>query len=72
MPDKTKIKVIKKSELKKSEKIVNKDKKTHQVAPREIVSTVSNWVTEFRERRGNETKQAFEKLFGSQPKPSEV
>lgn len=61
-----KIKVIKKSELKNVEAPVAVEKKPTQAA-REMVSTVSNWVSEFQQRRCEETKQAFEKFFTAQP-----
>lgn len=67
-----KIKVIKKGEqIKAKENQVN-DKKTTQVAAREMVSTVTNWVTEFQQRRREDTKQAFEKLFTQHTQPSGV
>jgi hypothetical protein len=72
MTAKAKIKVIKKSELKNIEIPVQVDKKTAQVAAREMVSTVSNWVNDFKQRRSDETKQALEKLFSTQPKTSEL
>ena len=39
---------------------------------REMVSTVSNWVNDFQQRKRVETRQAFENLFSAQPKASEV
>lgn len=72
MTAKAKIKVIKKSELKTVEHSTIKEENTKPAAAREIVSTVSNWVSDFRERKSQETKQAFEKLFSAQPKTSEV
>ena len=70
MTAKAKIKVIKKSELNTAEPVAVKQEKP---APaREIVSTVSNWVSDFRERKSEETKKAFELLFAAQPKTSEV
>ncbi|MFN2391687.1 MAG: hypothetical protein ABR566_06940 [Pyrinomonadaceae bacterium] len=72
MTAKAKIKVIKKGELKNNEIPAQIEKKTAQVAAREMVSTVSNWVNDFKQRRHEETKQALEKLFSSQPKISEL
>ena len=66
MTAKAKIKVIKKGEVKVVEKPVVVEKKSNQAA-REMVSTVSNWVNEFQQRRREETKQAIEKFFPSQP-----
>lgn len=72
MTAKAKIKVIKKSELNTAEPSIEKEQKPTQAPAREIVSTVSNWVSDFRERKSQETKQAFEILFSAQPKTSEV
>ncbi len=74
MTNKAKIKVIKKNELKLTEKTVNMtvDKKTNRVAAREMVSTVTNWVTEFQRNKREETKQALEQLFAAQPQVSEM
>ena len=66
MTAKAKIKVIKKGEVKVVEKPVVVEKKSNQAA-REMVSTVSNWVNEFQQRRRDETKQAIEKFFTPQP-----
>ena len=66
MADKAKIKVIKKSEVKIAEAPVAVEKKTNQAA-REMVSTVTNWVSDFQQRRRVETKQAIEKFFSNQP-----
>ncbi len=71
MTTKAKIKVIKKSELKIAEKPVIIEKKSSQAA-REMVSTVSNWVNEFQQRRRDETKQAIEKFFTNQPQTTVV
>ncbi len=71
MTAKAKVKVIKKSELKNLETPVNVEKKpTH--AAREMVSTVTNWVNDFQQRRREETKQAFEKFFSAQPQTGEM
>ena len=70
MTDKAKIKIIKKGEIKTSEKPAEQsiviEKKSKQAA-REMVSTVSTWVNEFQQRRRDETKQAIEKFFAPQP-----
>lgn len=71
MTAKAKIKVIKKGEIKSVAKPVVVEKKSNQAA-REMVSTVSNWVNEFQQRRRDETKQAIEKFFPSQPQTSGV
>ncbi|MDQ3713366.1 MAG: hypothetical protein M3388_14260 [Acidobacteriota bacterium] len=71
MTAKAKIKVIKKSDLKPVEKPALIEKKSNQAA-REMVSTVSNWVNEFQQRRRDETKQAIEKFFSNQPQTTVV
>ncbi len=74
MTAKAKIKVIKKGELTvaaNAEKPVVTEKKPTQAA-REMVSTVGNWVTEFQQRRREETKQAFEKFFTPNPQTNSV
>ena len=71
MNAKAKIKVIKKSEVKAAEKPVVIEKKSNQAA-REMVSTVSNWVNEFQQRRRDETKQAIEKFFTNRPQTTGV
>jgi hypothetical protein len=68
---KAKVKVIKKSELKNSEVPVKIEKKPRQAA-REMVSTVTNWVNDFQQRRREETKQAIEKFFPAQPQTGEM
>jgi hypothetical protein len=68
MTAKAKIKVIKKNDIKIAEvPVVEIDKKTKQESAREMVSTVTNWVSEFQQRRREETKQAIEKFFTNKP-----
>lgn len=70
MTAKAKIKVIKKGELKaadKSAKPAVVEKNSKKQAAREMVSTVTNWVTDFQHRKREETRQAFDMLFASQP-----
>jgi len=66
MTAKAKIKVIKKGEMKIAEVPVRVEKKTNQAA-REMVSTVTNWVSEFQQRSREETKQALETFFSNHP-----
>lgn len=68
---KAKVKVIKKSEIKTIESVEKIDKRS-KTAAREMVATVSNWVNDFQIRRREETKQAIENFFATQPKPSEL
>ena len=72
MTAKPKIKVIKKGEVKLTEKTMVTEKKSKQASAREMVSTVSNWVNDFQQRKREETRHAFENLFSAQPKTSEV
>ena len=70
MNTKAKIKVIKKgTQAVVAPKVV---KNSTKVAAREMVSNVTNWVTDFQQRRREETKQAIEKLFAQQPQPSGI
>lgn len=70
MNNKGKIKVIKKGTptvvVKKVEN--NSTKET----ARQMVSNVTNWVTDFQQRRRDETKQAIEQLFNQQPQPNGI
>jgi uncharacterized membrane-anchored protein len=72
MSTNAKIKVIKKGEQVKAKETPAAENNTKPAAAREIVSTVTNWVTEFQQRRRDETKQAFEKLFSQQTQPTGV
>ncbi len=67
MSDKPKIKVIKKGAVKNIKVPMPDEKKTTQIAAREMVSTVTNWVSDFQQKRREETKQALELLFQNSP-----
>lgn len=70
MSAKAKIKIIKKGEANKGEASVNVEKAAQaskQQAAREMVSTVSNWVSDFQRQRRFETKQAIEKFLSNTP-----
>ncbi|HEY8560807.1 MAG TPA: hypothetical protein VIL74_10570 [Pyrinomonadaceae bacterium] len=70
MTAKAKIKVIKKGELKaadKSAKPAVVEKNSTKTAAREMVSTVTNWVTDFQQRKREETRQAIETFFSQNP-----
>ncbi len=70
MNTKAKIKVIKKgTQVTSAPKVA---KKTTQVAAREMVSNVTNWVTDFQQRKRDETKQAIENLFSQHPQPNGI
>lgn len=67
MSGKAKIKVIKKGAVKIVETPAASEKKSTQIAAREMVSTVTNWVSDFQEKRREETKQALDFLFQNTP-----
>jgi len=71
------IKVIKRSEREAQETAVVEpvidEKKNTQIAAREVVATVTNWVNEFQQKRRTETAQAFKTLFSeTTPQPSKA
>ncbi|MBX7174362.1 MAG: hypothetical protein K1X72_25545 [Pyrinomonadaceae bacterium] len=68
--DKGKIKVIKKGT--QTEVKVKVEKKAAQNTAREMVSNVTNWVSDFQQRKREETKQAIEKFFTQTPQPSGI
>jgi hypothetical protein len=75
MTKKAPIKIIKRNERSRAEEsgaseTVNK--KSAQEAAREMVSTVSNWVNEFQQKRRAETTKAIKTLFPDPPQPSEA
>ena len=72
MSVKPKIKVIKKGAQKNIETPAENEQKTTQVAAREMVSTVTNWVSDFQQKRREETKQALELLFQNSPQTTGV
>jgi len=69
MTAKAKIKVIKKSEMKAAEKSIKSavvEKNSKKAAAREMVSTVTTWVSDFQLRKREETRQAIETFFSQQ------
>jgi uncharacterized membrane-anchored protein len=72
MTAKAKIKVIKKGETKEVVEAPIKIEIKKNQAAREMVSTVTNWVSDFQQRRRDETKQAIEKFFTNQPQTNGV
>ncbi|HTK27818.1 MAG TPA: hypothetical protein VL327_14735 [Pyrinomonadaceae bacterium] len=70
MLKKMNVKVIKKDDRKAVQPAVKARDKSKQTA-REMVSTVSNWVNDFQQRKRDETKTAIEKFFVPNPRPSE-
>ncbi len=71
MDSKIKIKVVKKIEI---QPVVAKNAKgnTARLAAREMVSTVTDWVTEFKQRKSEETKAAIDRFIPKQPQTSEL
>ena len=66
MNTKTPIKVIKRSERNRKPVAVEEavpEKKTTQQTARDMVATVSEWVSEFQQKRRRETSQALKTLF---------
>jgi uncharacterized membrane-anchored protein len=70
MINKGKIKVVKKLEIRKVTPKV-KPVKSSRIAAREMVSTVTEWVSELKLRKSGETKAALDLLFGTNSRPSE-
>lgn len=70
MDSKGKIKVIKKGTQPVTK--VTVEKKVAQNTAREMVSNVTNWVTDFQLRKREETKQAIEKFLIQQPQPNGI
>ena len=68
MIDKSKIKVVKRADVpdKKRRKRVQRSRN----AARQIVSNVTDWVTDLKQRKSDETRAAIDVLFGSRPEPS--
>jgi hypothetical protein len=70
MKEGAKVKVIKKGEIKRpTAKVTSKSKRA---SAREMVSNVTNWVTDLQTRKSDETKIAIEKFFNQQPRPSQL
>jgi uncharacterized membrane-anchored protein len=72
MSAKPKIKVIKKDANKVIQAPILIEEKSTKAAAREMVSTVTNWVSDFQQRRRVETRHALEILFQSNPQTDGV
>ena len=68
--DNRKIRIVKKTDAQPARRDKSKVVKPRNAA-REMVATVSEWVTDLKERKGVETKAAFDALFTSTPQTSE-
>jgi hypothetical protein len=75
MTKKTPIKIIKREERNRQEKGDAPNKTTRESAQetaRDMVATVTNWVSEFQQKRRAETSQALKTLFPETPRASEA
>ncbi len=82
--NKTSIKIIKRkdaqimvntktqSACKPKQSALVSEEKTRRRARREIVATVSDWISERRENNRTEQINAFRKMFGNKPVLSEI
>ena len=68
MSEKSNIKVIKKADAVAKPKV--EKPQTSREAAREMVSTITDWVVEVKDRKSEETRAALELLFNA-GKPSE-
>ncbi|MGH9881447.1 MAG: hypothetical protein ACRD6N_08445 [Pyrinomonadaceae bacterium] len=71
MSEKKAIRVIKKGDLKRQEKPVEKTTSARETA-RDVVKTVTNWVNELQQKRRSETAHAIKTLLPENPRPSEA
>ena len=70
MVSKKKVRIVKKGDLKRQEKVVSKANTARQTA-REMVQTVTNWVNELQQKRHIETAHALS-FLPETPRPNEV
>lgn len=70
MSEKKAIRIIKKGDLKRREKPV--EKTTARDTARDMVKTVTNWVNEMQQKRRAETAEAIKTLLPNGPRPSEA
>lgn len=68
--DKKKIKVVKRSEVVNTPRR-RRGQPSKKGAARQIVSNVTGWVAELKNRKSEETKAALELLFTANQRPSE-
>ncbi len=69
MSDKKTIRIVKKGE--KVRPVVKTKTSTARETARDMVGTVTNWVTEFQQRRRNETTNAL-RILSKTPRGSEA
>ena len=65
------IKVIKKEQRNRRQKVAQPAPGPRATA-REMVKTVTNWVSEFQQKRRSETEDALKSLLSESPRPSEI
>ncbi|MGB7070425.1 MAG: hypothetical protein WBD22_13105 [Pyrinomonadaceae bacterium] len=68
--NKLKVKVIKKENVGVQTERPVSGSKSKKIAAREMVSTVTNWVSDFQQRKRDDTKLAIDK-FLTMPTPNE-
>ena len=71
MSEKKPIRIIKKDERNRKEKPVAKGTTAAQTA-RDMVQTVTNWVTELQQKRRVETTNAIKSMLPKNPRPNEA
>jgi len=69
--DRTKIKIVKRAEANVAKAKKRKKAVTPRTAAREMVSTVTDWVSDLKQRKTEETKAAFDLLFAANRQPRE-
>lgn len=73
MAQKTPIRVIKRDERNRKESGAEEpQRKSAQETARDMVSTVTNWVQEFQQKRRTETTRAIQSLFPDPTRPNEA
>ena len=70
--DKSRIKVVKRSDVKAIVRKKKGRKASPRAAAREMVSTVTDWVSDLKQRKTEETKIAFETLFAANRQANET
>lgn len=70
MIDKSKIKVVKRSEAAAMKSKTEKSP-TQRATARQMVATVTDWVSDIKQRKSEETKAAFDLLFSTNQRPNE-
>lgn len=71
MINKSKIRIVKRTDAVAAKSVQKEKVASPRTAAREMVSTVTDWVSDLKHRKGQETKAAIEMLFGSNPRANE-